>query len=136
MKHGLKVSTTLLVAMLFSLSSMLPAYAQMVIFASSDYNSATVSLSSSGKATFSATTTTKCEEIKVTSCTLQIKSSGAWSDSKTLIAPSTIAKNTAAYAATKNYSSSMSGGNTYRIMATFNADGKTTTKYSNEITFN
>ena len=74
-------------------------------------------------------------KLKMTSCILQIKTGSVWVDSMTLTAPSKVATNTSRYSAAKDYSSSCSSGNTYRIKAVFDADGHTKTAYSNSISY-
>lgn len=103
-------------------------------YADSVFVSSGVSLSRTIGAVYAATTKSKCSVIKVSSCTLQVKSGNDWSDSTSLTAPSTVAKNTTSFRATGSYSSSCTSGNTYRIKATFDADGHQITKYSNEVT--
>ena len=99
------------------------------------YSDAGVAFTSAGLAVFTATTTFRFDTLSVTSCTLQVKAGGGWSDGATLTPPSHVARNRFTYAAEKSYSSSCSSGNTYRIKATFDADGHTITKYSGEVEF-
>lgn len=99
------------------------------------YSDAGVAFTSAGLAVFTATTTFQFDTLSVTSCTLQVKDGGRWSQAGTLTPPSHVARNRFTYAAEKNYSSSCSSGNTYRIVATFNADGHTITKASGEVAF-
>ena len=84
-------------------------------YADTVFSSAKVSLSAQINASFTAQTKSKQAEIKVTSCILQIKTGSVWVDSMTLTAPSKVATNTSRYSAAKDYSSSCSSGNTYRI---------------------
>ena len=104
-------------------------------YADTVFSSARVLLSTQMDASFTAQTKSKQAEIKVTSCILQIKTGSVWADSMTLTAPSKVATNTIRYSAAKNYSSSCSSGNTYRIKAVFDADGHTKTTYSNSISY-
>ena len=104
-------------------------------YADTVFSSAKVSLSAQINASFTAQTKSKQAEIKVTSCILQIKTGSVWADSMTLTAPSKVATNANRYTASKNYSSSCSSGNTYRIKAVFDADGHTKTTYSNSISY-
>lgn len=104
-------------------------------YADTVFSSARVLLSTQMDASFTAQTKSKQAEIKVTSCILQIKTGSVWVDSMTLTAPSKVATNTSRYSAAKNYSSSCSSGNTYRIKAVFDADGHTKTAYSNSISY-
>jgi hypothetical protein len=110
------------------------AMAQMVTFASSTFRTSSVGFSSAGKATFSATTTKNCASIKVSSCTLQVKSGSSWNDAKLLTAPAGDT-NCSSYYATKSYGSDLTSGKTYRLKAVFNADGNTVTCYSGEISY-
>ena len=104
-------------------------------YADTVFSSARVLLSTQMDASFTAQTKSKQAEIKVTSCILQIKTGSVWADSMTLTAPSKVATNANRYTASKNYSSSCSSGNTYRIKAVFDADGHTKTTYSNSISY-
>ena len=113
----------------YALAAMVTPYADTV------FSSARVSLSTQMDASFTAQTKSKQAEIKVTSCILQIKTGSVWADSMTLTAPSKVATNTSRYSAAKDYSSSCSSGNTYRIKAVFDADGHTKTAYSNSISY-
>jgi len=110
------------------------AMAQIALFANSTFKSSSVSLNSSGTATFSAATRIKCNSIKVNSSTLQVKSGSSWSDAKALTVPAA-ATNCSSYQKTKSYGSDMTSGKTYRIKAVFNADGETVTCYSGEISY-
>ena len=113
----------------YALAAMVTPYADTV------FSSARVSLSTQMDASFTAQTKSKQAEIKVTSCILQIKTGSVWADSMTLTAPSKVATNTSRYSAAKDYSSSCSSGNTYRIKVVFDADGHTKTTYSNSISY-
>lgn len=104
-------------------------------FADTVFSSAEVSLSTKMNASFTARTKSSKAEIKVTECVLQIKSGGTWRDEVSLTPPSKIATNTGRYSAAKDYSSSCSSGNTYRIKAIFDADGHTKTAYSNSVSY-
>ncbi len=104
-------------------------------YASEYYSDASVAFTSAGLAVFSATTTFQFQALSVTSCTLQIKEGREWNKATNLTPPSLVAKNRFTYAAEKNYASSCTSGNTYRIVATFDADGHTITKTSGEVAF-
>lgn len=106
-----------------------------VPFADSYFDSATISLSSSMKASFSALTSYKSSKIQVTSCTLQRKNGNTWNDVATLTPPSTVATNAYSYRASSAYSSAATSGYTYRVWAVFNADGHTVTRYSNSVAY-
>lgn len=99
------------------------------------YSDASVAFNSSGKAVFSAITTFQFNKLSITSCSLQVKEGGVWKHDVTLTPPSQVAQNRFTYSAEKTYSLSCTPGKTYRFKATFNADGHTITKYSNEVKF-
>ena len=103
--------------------------------ASADYMSASISLGSNAICSFSAITTFQFSQIKVTNCSLQVKNEdGTWEHvcSK---GPSTTKSNARTFDTEYNYSSYCTYGHTYPDVATFNADGKTITKTSNERSF-
>lgn len=104
-------------------------------YADEHYSNAGVVFTSAGLAVFTATTAFQFQTLSVTSCTLQIKEGREWNKAASLTPPSLVAKNRFTYAAEKNYSSSCTSGNTYRIVAAFNADGQTITKTSGEVKF-
>lgn len=99
-------------------------------YANEYYADASVAFNSSGKAVFSALTTFVFSTMKVTSCTLEVKIGSTWRSATTLTPPTTVSKNDVTYDAEKSYASSCTTGNTYRIKATFDADGHTITKTS------
>lgn len=99
------------------------------------FTAARVSLSSAGKASFSAQVKSVRDEIKVSDCVLQVKKDGKWSDDTTLTPPSHIATSSRSFSASKDYSSNCSEGKTYRIKAIFDADGHTKTAYSNSVDY-
>lgn len=90
---------------------------------------------SSGKAVFSALTAFQFSELSVTSCSLQVKVGGVWRHDTMLTPPAYVAKNRYTYTAEKTYALNCAPGKTYRFKATFDADGHTITKYSNEVKF-
>ena len=128
-RSGMSIMLMLMLFANYALAAMVTPYADTV------FSSARVSLSTQMDASFTAQTKSKQAEIKVTSCILQIKTGSVWADSMTLTAPSKVAMNANRYTASKNYSSSCSSGNTYRIKAVFDADGHTKTAYSNSISY-
>lgn len=128
--------TAITLALVILLSLCCSAYASGIgPYANQYYSDAGVALTSKGLAVFSATTTFRFSKLSITSCTLQIKSGGDWIDYATLTPPSYVAENGYDYDAEKSYSSSLTPGNTYRIKATFNADGHKITKNSGERSF-
>lgn len=110
-----------------------PACAEAMPLSSDSFVSASVSLSTSGTASFSATVRRPCT-ISVSKCTLQKKENGKWVYAASLVTPPN-EENSIMYSANKDYSTNMTKGVTYRIVATFNADGDTVTKTSNSFTY-
>lgn len=108
---------------------------EIMPLADSDVISASVSFNSAGLATFEVTAYNNPSEIKVTSCSLQVKQGDKWVFSCSLEAPSAIAYNRNTYSASMNYASSCSKGNTYRVAATYYIGGKYKTKYSADVSF-
>lgn len=104
------------------------------ILSDSVFEMATVSLSASKVATFSAITFSFHDSIKVTEVKLQQYIGSTWSTIATLEAPADEATNVDLYGATKNYSGSIGTGKV-RLKVTFYADGHTITRYSNQRTY-
>lgn len=100
------------------------------------YSDASIAFNTKGNAVFSCTTTFQFEELKVTNCKLQVKGLVSWSDAGSLPAPSHTAKNRYNYDSQVDYSSHLTSGKTYRIVATFNADGHEITKTSGSAKYN
>lgn len=109
------------------------ASAEISPLSSEVFHRASVSCSS-GTATFSARVNIQCSSISVTSCTLQKFENGSWVFAATLATPES-KSNTYTYFTTKDYSSSMSTGVTYRIKATFEAGGDSVTTTSKSFTY-
>lgn len=128
---------TVLVA-IFLLSNMatVALASEILPYSNEYYSDSSVAFNSAGKAVFSALTTFKFSTMKVTSCTLEVKSGSTWKYSASLTPPSDVFNNSYAYSAEKSYASSCTKGKTYRIKATFNADGHTITKTSGSATYN
>lgn len=103
-------------------------------YADSCFDSITINLTTRKYVAYQATTKEEHEEIKVTSCTLQKKSGTRWINVGSLDAPTDVANNTRVYDATMDYSDDIGTG-TYRVSATFYADGYTVTRTSNERTY-
>ncbi len=108
---------------------------EIMPLADPDVVSASVSFNSAGSATFEVTAYNNPSEIKVTSCSLQVKQGDKWVFSCSLETPSAIAYNRNTYSASMNYASSCSEGYTYRVVATYYIGGKYKTKYSAGATF-
>ena len=103
--------------------------------ADTEFTTTTIILKSTKSVSFRATTYDIKESISVTACWLQIENDdGTWSTVCTLPAPSAMASETFSFSTTAEYSSYIGTG-TYRIRATFNADGHTVTVNSNERSF-
>lgn len=95
------------------------------------FNSASVSLSSTMTAKFSASLS-KTSTVTVT-CTLEKKVNNVWKTDKTLTAPPS--QTTMKYSAAKDYSGNCSKGNTYRIIVVYTASNESITRTSNEIAY-
>ncbi len=93
----------------------------------------TAILSSAGNVTFTATTQYRTT-IKVNSCILQKKLGNTWVFDQTLMCPAGIS-NTTRYKKSMDYSSNLTSGNIYRVIAVFAADGETRTATSDGITY-
>lgn len=87
-----------------------------------------------GYVSFSANVYAECTSIKVVSCKLEKKSGSKWIFIKSLVCPASKA-NTSSYAVTKNYSSSLTKGDTYRVVVTFEADKEQVTTTSTAYTY-
>lgn len=101
------------------------------------FKNATVSISSSGSVTFMCTTKKMVGVIEVTSCTVYKKNANnSWSSvSDALSVPTTKSYNSIGYTQTVTPSKAFSDG-TYKVTATFSADGHTKTVTSAERSFN
>lgn len=118
------------------ISSAVAATAEAGITPYSDecFRDAKVAISSSGRVTFTATLKYRCSTVEVTSCILQKKIGDNWTFAETLTVPESAA-NTMRYSKSKDYSSNMTSGVSYRVVAVFNADGTTRTATSGAITY-
>ena len=98
------------------------------IYESLIFEQASIILSNSMAAYFDAGANANCASIYVSSCTLEKQSAnGKWTEVGPLAPPSKVATNTSDFGAEKDYSSSCTSGNTYRIRAVFAAVYKGTT---------
>ena len=103
--------------------------ASIVPFANRNIASTSILLNTSMKATFSCSANANYN-ISVQNIRLEVKNSnGTWSFVKNLSAPPS-ASNVSNYNKVMNYASSCTSGKTYRITATFNASGETTSNTS------
>lgn len=128
-----KLSIMLLSLLLLSIATTAFA-ADILPYADSYFDSLTINLNSTKKVGYRAVAKEVHNEIKVTSCTLQKKSGTRWINAGSLDAPEVVAQNTRVYDAAMDYSDDIGSG-TYRISATFYADGYTVTRTSNERTY-
>lgn len=128
---------SMICAMLILLTFCCQAFAQQIMpLSDSEFDVVTTILKSTKKVTFDCTTYEIKNSISVSSCWLEKKATnGTWFYVCALTPPSLVRTNTFAYAATVDYSSYIGTG-TYRIWVTYNADGHTVTRCSNERTFN
>lgn len=127
----MKMTLSVFAAILLVFAVATSAFALEIIpYADSVFDSATISLSTTKTATFSAITYEIASSISVKSVKLEKMVNNVWMDAGTLTAPSKVAANTIGYTASMSYSSNIGTG-TYRIKATFNADGYEVTRYSN-----
>lgn len=131
-----KKFTSLLLLVVISFTLSIGFAEQIIPYADSEFMSAYISLSVDKDATFVGKTYEKKSAISVTACSLEKKtSSNTWSFVCSITPPSDVCENTHAYSAMASYSDDIGTG-TFRIKATFDADGHTITRYSNERTFN
>ncbi len=129
-----KVLAYIIVLMLFTVVlPEQPACAEAMPLSSDSFVLASVSVSTSGTASFSATVRHPCT-ISVSRCTLQKQENRKWVYAASLTTPPD-EENSMTYSADKDYSASMSKGVTYRIVTTFKADGDSVTKTSNSFTY-
>lgn len=97
------------------------------------FQDATVILCSGKYVVFTASTFDEAESIKVTQVRLQQKVNGEWTYVKNLKIPSK-QDNCIQYTSTVYYTDDISTG-TYRVVASFSADGHSITRTSNERTY-
>lgn len=130
-----KYAVTLFFLLVYAISSLSTAWASDVIAtADSEFSIATISLSTRKDATFIGRTNTEKTTISISSCWLEQKSGTKWVYACDLTPPDHISTNTKYYSALTDYSSKIGTG-TYRIGATFCADGHAINRYSNERSF-
>lgn len=110
------------------------AFGEMTYFSNSTFLGATVGATTSGTVTFTARLKNKCASVSIVSCSLEKLENGIWKFVKSLSLPAG-KTNTSRYTASKDYSSSLASGNTYRFKATFSADGEKTTRTSGSVTY-
>lgn len=103
-------------------------------YADEVFDATKVSLSTTGKVKLYCATYGNKESIKVTACWLEKSTGGKWVFDCSLTPPEEESTNTNGYAASFNCLSSIGKG-TYRLAATFNADGHAITRYSTGVAF-
>ena len=97
------------------------------------FRDASIILTSSGRITYTASTRSVYNTISVSNCYLEQYVDNVWQFVCTLPSPASMS-NTKTYLAYTNSADYFSTG-TYRVVATFSADGYTITRTSNERTF-
>lgn len=103
--------------------------------ADAEFDSTATVLKSSKTVSFRATTFELKNSISVTACWLEIKNSdGKWTTVCSLPVPSEVGTDTISLYTSEDYSAYIGNG-TYRVWATYDADGHSITRYSNERTF-
>lgn len=134
MKIGRKAFVCLVLAFLILLTLSAGLAESLLPYADSVFDSATVSLKSTKKVKYDCATYGTKEVLSVVACWLEEQESdGTWSEVCNLSCPSA-GSNTFSYTREMDYSSIIGSG-TFRIGATFNADGYRITRYSNSRTF-
>lgn len=108
--------------------------AQAAINADPEFRSASITLTSGKLAVYSANLYDEKESISVVSADLYQKINGDWEYVCSLPVPAFVGENTELYGASISYASYIGTG-TYRVTATFSADGYEITRNSNERTF-
>lgn len=136
MLNRTKYLVLLIVTIVISLSISQSLANQIDPLSDSEFDIVTTTLKSTKSAKFDCTTYDIKNSISVTYCWLEKKATnGTWFYVCALTPPSTVHSGTFAYTAIVDYSAYIGTG-TYRIWATYNADGHTVTRCSNERTFN
>ena len=98
------------------------------------FDATKVELSPTGKVKLYCATYENKDTIKVTACWLEKKVGEQWECDSSLTPPSEESHNTNGYAASFNCLSSIGSG-TYRLAATYNADGYEITRRSTSVSF-
>ena len=98
------------------------------------FDATKVDLSPTGRVKLYCATYENKDTIKVTACWLEKKVGQDWEFDCSLTPPTEESHNTNGYAASFNCLSSIGSG-TYRLAATFNADGYEITRRSTDVTF-
>lgn len=134
MNKSFRFLTLVTVIMLMILAN--TAYATEIMpRADTEFISTATVLKSSKAVSFRATTYELKGSISVTACWLEIKNSdGTWTTVCSLPVPSEVGTDTISFSTSEDYSSFIGNG-TYRVWATYDADGHSISRYSNERTF-
>lgn len=112
------------------------AYADSImLYADTVFCEASVTLLSNKSVSACASTYDMKSAISIKSLWLEEKVDGRWVYSKSLTTPAHVAQNDFDFTIELSYEQSIGSG-TFRIGCTFNADGYTISRYSNERTFN
>ena len=98
--------------------------------ADTEFRSASITLSSTGICTYSASTYENKERIEIVQAYLFKKTNGIWECVTDLPVPSYVAENWCSYGASINYYAYMGYGE-FRVQALFRADGHDVYRYSN-----
>lgn len=124
-----------LLAIMITCSVTYASASEIISRADTEFNSATATLKSSKQVTFKSVTYDIHNQLSVTACWLERKNNdGSWSYVRALTPPSTVFTNTCAYSATVDYAAYIGTG-TFRVWATFDADGHSISRCSNERTY-
>ena len=102
--------------------------------ADSEFRSASITLTSGKLAVYSASLYDEKESVQIVAADLYKKINGDWEYVCSLPVPAFVGENTELYGASISYASYIGTG-TYRVTATFSADGYEITRNSNERTF-
>lgn len=122
--------------LIFALTGIGNAMAQEIIpRADTEFVSATTTLKTNKEVTFRSVTYGTKDKLSVVACWLEKKNTdGSWFYVCSMTPPSTVCTNTGAYYASKDYSNYIGTG-TYRVWATYDADGHRISRCSNERTY-
>lgn len=123
----------IMIAMVFCLL-LVSVNAMAALTADAEFRSASITLTSGKLAVYSASLYNEKESVQIVEADLYQKINGDWEYVCSLPVPSHVQTNTHSYGASISYASYIGTG-TYRITATFDADGYEITRNSNERTF-
>lgn len=127
-----------IVAVLFAiclLFNIVMVHAEEIMPIASEYfHSASTSLNANKSVSFYCMTTAPANQLRVSYCWLQQKVDGKWEFVKHLTPPDDVRSGTSIFSLTVSYASEIGSG-TYRVAATYNADGHAIAAYSGERTF-